>query len=421
MNRLSYLVVPVALLTQLLFSQVEDAVSDTMIVLSISDAEAIFPVSKPNGDNSRIHYVIRGHKNLYFADQDFNLVNSIDIEPGRKTKIIASHDSRFFLTEEVLNYPKTKESPVGEKIFSLVDYEGHKYYSRSVPVIWDEVYLPSRVVSGIDGYVFELESYHSTLYVWDNVGNIIQRYKLFEKSTYKAGYIAASYNGSHIVVLKNERSSQWPNINGSPSLFLFDASGEPVWNKTLDYSDARGLFIVSDYIFCVVSYFAEDRIKEKTIIFDYWGNNVHEINRFPYYISGDGSNIIFAYIGDGNRSLISQYDINGFIKQWDYIIEEYRPIITGIRSRSKTSKAISVVHNIGYMDKAKGITGVHVKERFGLAEPKYWLKIISSQGEEISRRELGSYPPVFYADETNRNVSLSSNGNTMRKIRFQED
>lgn len=242
----------------------------------IQNPIGIITVDEPFDKSSSIQHIVRTEQELLFCDRNFNVINRRITSIN--TKIISSKKSWYLLLENI-NLESEKKTIVGQMEIVLIDYNGKEYWSKIIPIYYNEDYSIAYYPIDYNGIVFSFDSENSTLTSISKNGEVLNKTELFEntKSPGRRTYLDISESGEYCVILSEIRESQekvligrgrpgkpipipqmqinkhvedtlryCERIDGEPTLFLFDYNGVLLRKLRVEEEQPSNVFISDD-------------------------------------------------------------------------------------------------------------------------------------------------------------------------------
>jgi len=412
-------IIAVFIIAEVTFSQTDYSVIETSVPLSIGEVSAIYPVSRTPSDVSRVHYVLHGEDQVYFVDEAFNPLDSMTVQPGWRTGILASHNHRFFLVEETLfaeDLYSTRERAV-----TLVDYTGKVYYRKTESYRADDIHIRLFQLSGIDGTLYELDAYDSRLRLWNNDDSLAREIELFDEPSYvRMGRIALTEDDQHIIVLKQRLGGV---DGGEPHLFIFDKEGNLIREKILEYDISNEVHVKdSDHgIICLLADYENITTDYASVVYDFNLQKLYEIERIAPMLVRYINDYLYIIHGKNRILYLSKYNRYNGVNIWNYAIQDF------------TIGSANRVDDISFMDSEGKYVGFHMLKRDNPVvagripgdreKDVYVLQIVSNENIGTVREiELGRSKPAFeMRDDRTYGSSISVDVNkNIRKLAVEE-
>jgi len=318
----------------------------------IENPIAVIPVTKFEDDESLVRYIVRTDDRLLFVDENFNIIRTRQIQPGRETNLDLSKQCKYLLLYEVLSYPK--KGVDGKEKITLIDYNGMEYWSKEIVLIWDSRGYTKRFISDDNGNVIEFvckdvllvrvitpsgEEKNTTklfddIDKWDESGPycdittsgeyiaiLVDKYLPLDEAILKRVPLRGPNKGKEIV---KHREFQ----DGEPHVFLFNSDGV-LLNKRKCEKEKAGNVVITDgdspliiVTTTNVDYQKNPNEYSKTNVLNKNLDFLYSLPTCPHKYCVINGSIVIGHKDKINKEpILSAFDISNGEKQWTAPLE----------------------------------------------------------------------------------------------------
>jgi len=318
----------------------------------IENPIAVIPVTKMEGDESLIQYIVKTEDQLLFVDENYNTIHTRQIQPGRKSHITLSKQCRYLLLHEVLMY--AEKGIDGKATITFLDYTGKEYWSKEISLIWDSRGYTNRFISDYNGNVIEFVCKDVLLVrVITPRGEEKITTKIFDdidKWDKSGPYCDITTSGEYIAILVDkylpvpeavlrrlplrgpdkgkEIITQQKFQDGEPHVFLFNSDGVLLNKRKCEKEKAVNLVISDDESPLIIVTTSDLDLKKKpdesvkTNVFDINFNLLYSLPIIPYRYCIINGSIVIGHKDKVNKEpILSAFDVSNGEKQWSIPIE----------------------------------------------------------------------------------------------------